>query len=195
MTSLQVWVPHLPPSSNQIYIRHPTGKGRILSDKARAFKIKAMRAIQKSGRVAFLNLRSNVPYELTLAIFFDVVEVTKSTKGSRYKKIDLSNQIKLIEDTTAAAVGLDDSHNFRLVLEKHCDPESPGIYVLLREISEEEVGLTKEAYARLRIQPTEHVRTRSSLLASRFLRGAPRNRTRALDRPAGRDRDPGQTNT
>ena len=187
MTGLRVWVPHLPPSSNQIYVRHPTGKGRILSDKARAFKIKAMRAIQKSGRVAFLNLRQNVPYELTLAVFFDTVEVAKSTKGSRYKKIDLSNQVKLIEDTTAAAVGLDDSHNFRLVLEKHCDPENPGIYVLLREISEEEVGLEKEAYERLRIQPTEHVRARGSVLAERFLRGASRNKSRPLDRSARGD--------
>lgn len=191
MTKLQVWVPHLPPSSNQIYVRHPTGKGRILSDKARAFKIKAMRAIQKAGRVAFLNLRPNVPYELTLAVFFDEVEVKKSTVGARYKKIDLSNQVKLIEDTTAEAVGLDDSHNFRLKLEKHCDPEHPGIYVTLREIPEEEVGLRKDAYERLHVRPAEHDRTGSSLLAERFLRGASRPRKGNLDRSAGGRSRPG----
>jgi len=184
MSELLVWVPHLPPSSNQIYIKHPTGKGRILSDKARAFKVKAMRTIQKEGRVAFMHLRQNVPYELTLAVFFEEVEVKKSTVGARYKKIDLSNQVKLIEDTTAEAVGLDDSHNFRVRLEKHCDPKNPGIYVRLREIPEEEVGLTKEAYD-ARLRSDERVRTRGPLLAERFLRGASRNRTREAGGPAG----------
>lgn len=182
---LRVWVPHLPPSSNQIYVKHPTGKGRVLSDKARTFKIKAMRAIQKAGRVALLQLKQNVPYELTLSVFFEAVEVKQSKTGARYKKMDLSNVIKLIEDTVAKAVGVDDCHNFRLRLEKHCDPEHPGIYVTLREIPEEEVGLTKEEYERRELQPTEPVRAGGTLLAERFLRGSSRSRPR---KPRGTSR-------
>jgi Holliday junction resolvase RusA-like endonuclease len=182
---LRVWVPHLPPSSNQIYVRHPQGKGRVLSDKARTFKIKAMRAVQKQGRVALLQLKQNVPYELTLAIFFEQVEVKSSSTGSRYKKIDLSNQVKLIEDTVAKAVGVDDCHNFRLLLEKHCDPENPGIYVKLREVPEEEVGLTKEAYERRGLQPTKPVRTGRSMLTERFLRGSSGAGKRPAHRRAG----------
>lgn len=145
MSCLKVWVDKLPPSSNKIYVNIP-GKGRFLSPQATAFKVYAMRIIQQQGRVSFLGLKENVPYELRLAVFFDQVEYLKSSKGSRYKRIDLSNQVKLIEDTVAAATGIDDAHNFRLVLEKHCDPKNPGMYVTLCPISEDRVGLTKEQY-------------------------------------------------
>jgi Holliday junction resolvase RusA-like endonuclease len=140
-----VWIDKLPPSSNKIYVNIPR-KGRFLSPQAMAFKIYAMREIQQQGRVAFLGLKQNVPYELQLAVFFDQIEYVKSLKGSRYKRIDLSNQVKLIEDTVAEAVGIGDEHNFRLVLEKHCDPDHPGMYVTLRPIAEDRVGLTKEQY-------------------------------------------------
>lgn len=146
---LKVWIPFLPPSSNNIYITHPQGKGRILSTQARTFKVKAMRVVQQEGRVAFLKLDRNVPYELRISVFFDQVEYAKSTKGNRYKRIDLSNQIKLIEDTVAEATGIGDEHNFRLVLDKHCDPENSGMYVQLNRIKENKVGLTKKKYDEL----------------------------------------------
>lgn len=145
MSELRVWIDRLPPSSNKIYINIPR-KGRFLSPEARAFKVFAMRAIQQEGRVAFLGLKANVPYELRLTVFFDQVEYLKSAKGMRYKRIDLSNQVKLIEDTIAEAIGIGDEHNFRLILEKHCDPDHPGMYISIHPISEDRVGLTKEQY-------------------------------------------------
>lgn len=159
---LQVWVPFLPPSSNKIY--EPVwvkGKprGKRLSDSGRRFKVRAMKVIQEGGRAALLNLREHVPYELTLAIFLQKVEnkgwKTKAA-DNRYVKVDVTNRIKLIEDTVADAVGVDDRHNFRIYLEKHCDPDNPGIYVILREIPENDVSLTKGEYEiRLR-QPESH---------------------------------------
>jgi len=175
---LLVWVPLLPPTSNNIYVRHPQGKGRILSAQARTFKIKAMRAVQAGGRLVSLQLQQNVPYELRLAIFFDQVENKQSSTGARYKKMDLSNRIKLIEDTVAEAVGLDDCHNFRLVIEKHCDKDNPGIYVHLGQVTETEVGLTRERYERLRLQQPEHHRADRPSLSQRFLgRTASRDRS------------------
>jgi len=160
--TLRVWVPFLPPSSNKIY--EPVwvkGKprGKRLSDSGRRFKVRAMKVIQEGGRAALLSLKENVPYELTLAVFLEKVEnkgwATSSTEY-RYAKIDVTNRIKLIEDTVADAVGVDDRHNFRISLEKHCDPDHPGIYVILAEIPEKEVGLSKEEYeVRLR-QPEPH---------------------------------------
>lgn len=142
---LHVWIPFLPPSSNAIYVNIPR-HGRTLSTQARAFKVKAMREIQQKGGVAFLQLKPNVPYQLSLTVFFDHVEYKKSEKGNRYIIRDLSNVVKLIEDTVAAAVGIGDEHNFRLILEKHCDPEHPGMYVDLIRIPEDRVSLTKEEY-------------------------------------------------
>jgi len=143
---LRVWVPMLPPSSNRIYIRHPQGKGKILSSEARTFKTRAMEVMQQEGGVAFLKTVTNVPYRLHLVFFLPKVEVAKSSVGARYKKIDLSNMVKLIEDTVSEATGIDDSHNFQVFLEKHCDPKHPGIYVTLTQIREKNVGLTREEY-------------------------------------------------
>lgn len=187
---LRVWVPLLPPTSNNIYVRHPAGRGRVLSAKARHFKIRAMQAVQSHGRVVLLQVKRNVPYKLHLAIFFEQVENKASRKGDRYKKMDLSNRIKLIEDTIAEAVGLDDSHNFISTQEKHCDPNNPGLYVTLSRVPEEEVGLTKEAYD-LRLQATEHHRAGGTSPTARLLvRPSRTGKANTHRRDPGRGRSP-----
>lgn len=147
---LRVWVPLLPPSSNSIYmeIRNPKNKKRmrILTKEARTFKIRAMEYMQQEGGVAFIKPVTNIPYRLHLVFFLTKTEVLESSVGARYKKIDLSNMVKLIEDTVAEATGIDDSHNFQVFLEKHCDPKNPGIYVSLTPLKEHHVGLTRKEY-------------------------------------------------
>jgi len=144
---IHVWIPFLPPSSNNIYIKRPGG-GRMLSQKARTFKVRAMQTIQKEGGVAFLNLKEGVPYEMRLSVFFEAVE----NKGypdkakTKFKRIDIGNRLKLIEDTVSDALSLDDCHNFRIILEKHCDPKNPGLYIDVKEVTDNEVGLTKEQF-------------------------------------------------
>lgn len=176
-TLLNIWVPYLPPSSNRIYIRHPTGKGRILSSEARTFQIRAMQEIQKHGRLVFMHLKHNIPYELRLAIFLEKVENATSEAGNRFKKVDLSNRVKLIEDVVAKAIGLGDEHNFKMILEKHCDPDHPGLYVELGTIPEDEVGLTKESYDKLRLRSTERQRTDQALPQARVFNRKPWDRS------------------
>lgn len=161
MNELRVWIPFLPPSSNKIYEPvYVRGKprGKRLSSAGRRFKIRAMKTLQEDGRAALINLPEDVPYELTLAIFLERVENKGWSVGKtdRYKKVDITNRVKLVEDTVSEAVGVDDKHNFRIVVEKHCDPDEPGIYVVLSELSDKEVGLRKEEYVvRLR-RPEPH---------------------------------------
>jgi Holliday junction resolvase RusA-like endonuclease len=189
MDVLNIWVPYFPPSSNNIYIRHPSGKGRILSQEARTFKIRAMKTIQQEGRVSLMQVQKNVPYELHLVLFFPQVENQNSSKGDRYKKIDLSNRIKLIEDTVSEAVGLDDSHNFRLKQEKHCNPQSPGLYVVLRRVPEEEVGLTKEAYDALQLRkPEPHGASGAGTKGRLLVRSSRSGKTSAHRSDRGTDR-------
>jgi Holliday junction resolvase RusA-like endonuclease len=148
---LDVWIPHLPPSSNKIYVTIPR-KGRFLSKEAQVFRANAMREIQQGGRLVLLQLKENIPYELQLIIFFEMVENKGFHEGKArqlFKRMDLSNRVKLIEDTVSDALALDDCHNFRVILEKQCDPKNTGILVRLRPISRQEVGLTKEEYDRL----------------------------------------------
>jgi Holliday junction resolvase RusA-like endonuclease len=128
----------------------------MLSSKARQFKIRAMQEIQKDGKLALLNLKKNVPYELKLIFFFEKVLNKTSKFGNRYKKMDLTNRIKLIEDTLSEAIGLDDSHNFRTIFEKHCDPKNLGIKITLQEIPEREIGLTLREYNEISLRKPEY---------------------------------------
>lgn len=162
-----VWIPFLPPSSNKIY--EPVWvqgkpKGKRLTQSARKFKVRAMRVIQQEGKAALLNLKEHIPYELRIVVFFDKVLNKGWPKTDyRYKKVDATNRIKLIEDTAADGLGVDDRHNFRIVLEKHCDPDNPGLYVSLLEVPEKEVGLTKEQYDQLQLRRPEPVRADRAL--------------------------------
>lgn len=183
---LRVWVPYLPPSSNKIYepvwVRGKP-RGKRLSDAGRRFKIRAMKTIQEGGKAAFLHLKEDIPYELTLAVFLEKIENKGWHTGAvdrRYAKVDVTNRIKLIEDTVADAVGIDDRHNFRISLEKHCDPDNPGIYVILSAAPEEEVGLTKEAYD-VRLHRSEPHRAGSIGSATWFAVPASRAEKRRTD--------------
>lgn len=183
-----LWVPHLPPSSNAIYVNLP-GKGRRKSEAAKVFQSRAMRVIQKEGRAALLRLTPDVPYELKVIVFFKKVTIKSwpAKAKSRYEKIDVSNRIKLIEDTVSKAIGLDDCHNFRIILEKQCDPENPGLYVCLSEVGEDEVGLTKEDYDSLRLRQPESDGADRPVSQERHRERAPRRSSR---RPRGPLRRP-----
>lgn len=183
---LHVWVPLFPPSSNKIY--EPVwvdGKprGKRLTTDARKFKIRAMHHLQKTGNVDTLKVDEHVPYELTVSLFFEKV-VNKGwpdAAKARYAKVDATNRIKLLEDTAADAVGLDDRHNFRIIIEKHCNPDTPGFYVTLRQIPEKEVGLTKEEYDRRKLRKVQSNRARRPSPFSRLSSSA----SRAGERNAG----------
>jgi hypothetical protein len=180
MNALRVWVPFLPPSSNKIYepvwVRGKP-KGKRLTTTARRFKNRAMQVIQQDGHAILLDMEEHVPYELIISIFFEKVcnKGWPKAAKSRYEKVDATNRVKLIEDTVAAGVGVDDRHNFRIVLEKHCDPNNPGLYVMLRRVPEEEVGLTKEEYDGLRLQQSEPHRAGRIGTASWFTKRTPRS--------------------
>jgi len=167
-------VPFLPPSSNHIYVNRFKG-GRILSTAATQFQLRSMRIIQQEGRAALLRLQQDVPYQLELIFYFEAVEnegwYEKWSRGekagkrkalTRFKKMDLSNRIKLLEDVVAKAIGLDDSHTFRLVIEKKHDPKNPRVEVSLTRLPDAQNG-EKEDAPRTGLLETEQHRTGSDL--------------------------------
>ncbi len=177
---LRVWIPGLPPSSNKIYESSPRkihGKWmhiQHLSTRARTYKRRAIQVIQRDGDALFDTPAENVPYRLELVVFLERVvnkSYPKSTK-SKYKKIDLSNHAKLIEDAVATAIGLDDRHNFKVSMEKQCDPEDPGILIILEPIPEEEVGLTRKEYD-VRLRQNKQDRTGGTGSSMRFFTRPP----------------------
>jgi Holliday junction resolvase RusA-like endonuclease len=104
-------LPFLPPSVNKLFatVRDPaTGViKRVLTAKARRIRRLVAALINRS-------LDPSRLYELHIDFHLPCF-----TKKGAVRKVDLSNRIKFIEDCVCEALGIDDSHVFRIVLTKH----------------------------------------------------------------------------
>ena len=70
-------------------------------------------------------------YELHLDIYLSCY-----TRKGKVRKVDLTNRVKFIEDCVCTALGIDDSHIFRVVLNKH-DSEDEVTEIKLNEIDQQ----------------------------------------------------------
>jgi Holliday junction resolvase RusA-like endonuclease len=141
----------MPPTSNNIYA-NKGGGGRVKTTEARSWQLRAVKEIMRQSNLGIQSEFDDTRmYWLDLHFFFDVVvnkgwnEFYKrgAKKGQRksenkWKKIDLGNRLKLLEDTVKDATGVDDSATFVLHLTKDCDPENPRVEVRLLEMEGEE---------------------------------------------------------
>ena len=109
----------LPPTINHAYVNRKTG-GRFLSKEGKMFKESAAKILKAKYRDVLRGLDENAPYGLGVRFSFPAVENIGWPKRARrrYKKFDVSNRIKLLEDAFCNASGLDDSQFLTLVLEK-----------------------------------------------------------------------------
>ena len=74
---------------------------------------------------------------LTVDLYFSAVENKGWSKGkakSRYKRIDVSNRAKLLEDALFSGIGIDDSLIFELIMRKHATDGKEYCHVKLEEI-------------------------------------------------------------
>ena len=133
MHRLTVWIDMLPPTQNHAYANKPlvkvrgkmVGGGRRLTEEGKNFKMEATDSIAKA--IASLpdggkSIVPNKPYLVSFTFVFLPLELfnkgyPKKTKN-RYKRVDTLNRGKLLEDALADALGFDDSHNFKVDLEK-----------------------------------------------------------------------------
>jgi len=104
-------LPFLPPSVNQLFttVRDPdTGTvKRVLTSNARRVR----RLIQ--AMISTL-MDPALTYEMRVDI-----HLRTHTRNGNVRKIDLTNRVKFLEDCVCEALGIDDSHVFRVVLQKH----------------------------------------------------------------------------
>ncbi len=128
----------MPPTDNQIHWNNPWG-GRSLTTKAKKYKRDVKKHIAKlilKSR-ATVDFVPDVPYTAIIKIFFKKVEHEtwgqKRGAKRRYEKIDPGNRQKLVIDAVMSAIGIDDTHIFREVLVKRCDPDNPRVVVTIRE--------------------------------------------------------------
>lgn len=139
----------LPPTSNHIYTNR--GGKRILSNEARSWKRRAVSLISRTAKLGWMaELDVNSRYLLVLVFYFDYLEnkgwsesYTRGPKKgkrkaeTRWRKIDLSNRIKLAEDAMKEATGVDDSATFAQILLKEEDAKNTRLSMTLVQIPEE----------------------------------------------------------
>lgn len=109
----------LPPSSNHIYVSG-RGGGRFLSAQAKKFKLRAISHIQSTCLAKITNLDRSAIYSVWYNFFFPTDSLINKTFGqkkknsaeSRYKRMDVENRIKLVADSLATAIGIDDCQFF-----------------------------------------------------------------------------------
>lgn len=118
-----VIIPFIPPSSNNIYVTNWKRKTRFLSAEAEAFKKRVLtliaqeKAFEISQFGALLKNDPNAMFWVDFVFYFEDADILNTTFGSgkkgaaetRYKRMDVENRVKLVTDSFAKAIGIDDS--------------------------------------------------------------------------------------
>lgn len=139
----------LPPSSNHIYAR--TRFGTVLTKQAKKYAedfsyqvirkyLPEINQLNRNG-VFSLQLRFTFPSLLNESAFDPN---PKKRPTTLYKKIDLSNRIKLLEDCIRDALGIDDSQTFVAYQVKVQDPnvgEKGKVEIIISEVEPTQYGL------------------------------------------------------
>lgn len=134
---MQITLP-LPPTDNNIYFNMPGG-GRALTSKARSYITKTKSEVAELAAMNNVEFKQHVPYTIETWVFFEKVETKGWAKGkakNRYMKVDTGNRSKLIEDSIAKSIGVDDHHFFNKYHHKCCDPDDPRVVIKLEEQEE-----------------------------------------------------------
>ena len=128
----------LPPSSNHAYFNLPKG-GRALTREGKKYINETKTHFVQAFPRQMTFFKPNRPYLVAIRFYFKEVENAGWFKGkadSRYKKLDVGNRLKLLEDCLKDAAGTDDSQHFRIVLDKQQGKERTEIWVW--DLEEEE---------------------------------------------------------
>jgi Holliday junction resolvase RusA-like endonuclease len=140
--------PEIPPTSNHIYI-----KGAILTPEAREYAERFSHFFVQHYMHAVQGLDAKKIYAIHLRFYFETL-INASYRNPKvpaakraqtwYKKLDLTNRIKLLEDCIRDALGVDDSHTFVASQEKHMDPKSPRVEFFVHEVDPKLFGIPEE---------------------------------------------------
>lgn len=142
-------VPFLPPTGNHIYVTNWRRKTRFLSKDAQTFKTRMGTCITQGYLAEISTLKRDAIYALWYVFYFskDALINKGFATGkaiSRYKKMDVENRVKLVSDSFATAIGIDDCQFFHGGHSKMSADLVGGqeqIHIFLREANSTECGL------------------------------------------------------
>ena len=135
---LDLWVPFLPPSENRIRVHRRQG-GQVYSKDAKDFKKQFSAHVLREYLVDVSTFvrdhQEKSLYELEMQFVFETVinkGWSKKQAKSLYKRFDVGNRRKLIEDCLVEVLGeIDDCLFFKLTLTKHMGLDQ-GVRLILR---------------------------------------------------------------
>lgn len=147
--TLHIVYPKLPPSSNHIYAKTPFGLR--LTKEARKYAEDFSYHVVRMHLPEINSLDRNGVFALHLKFFYDSLlnegafsPNPKKRPKTLYKKTDLSNRIKLLEDCIRDALAIDDSQTFAASQEKYLDAsvgDDGRVEILVQEIDPTTFGL------------------------------------------------------
>jgi len=122
-------LPFFPPSANHAYFTK--GNRKILASKGRKFKAEVKTYIARQHPEVLSYVNKEDPYTIIFHLAFEAIYTTGKTAKSRYKKTDVSNRVKLLEDALTDACGHDDSQHMIVVASKSSirEGEEPHVEV------------------------------------------------------------------
>ena len=124
----------MPPSINKLYA---TVRGRrIMTAKGKTLKHEITQLVVKHVAAMPDLFRSEAKLRLTIDLYFTAVENKGWPKKAknRYKRVDVSNRAKLLEDALFSAIGVDDSLIFELIMRKHATDGKEYCHIKLEEL-------------------------------------------------------------
>ena len=135
--------PIIPPSVNKLYFN--SGGRRVLSSEGRAWK---NRFVTNGGGLDAMDTEIDVDpmdvFFLELEFYFPRNDIYAKSWGkdkrlkSPFKRLDVSNLIKLAEDGLSELLGIDDRANFKVSAEKKvCEEGKKWMKMKLSRISKE----------------------------------------------------------
>lgn len=117
---IHIKIPSIPPSSNHAYATIRGTSKRVLTTEGRSYKTLTTAHIAQKYPIALKFFKPNTPYLLLVRFWFSQITNSGYPKkaDNLYKKLDVSNRLKLLEDALKDAGGVDDSQNMTIILQK-----------------------------------------------------------------------------
>ena len=146
--TLRIRYPELPPSSNHIYFN-----GNQLTKQAREYAERFSHFMVLNHGHELSDFNPEAVFVVVLHFHFETLVnegwLKRDKSGerrakSRYKKMDLSNRVKLVEDCVRDAIDIDDSHTLAIMMEKHHSPGDSHIEITVQEVDPTMFGIPKE---------------------------------------------------
>lgn len=106
-------LPFFPPSINHAYFQR--GKARVLTAAGKKFKVELKAFLAREHQEFLSFFKKDKPYMLIIRLNMDFDKIMfrgwPNKAAQRYKALDASNYVKVLEDALSEACGYDDRQN------------------------------------------------------------------------------------